>query len=541
MADPNDNDLYRFGSARFVGEEELERAGYFIKTPNSVFIGFFKGRPLWASGQAGICFTAGARSGKFRDVLSYTLCSGILEGGHLVMFDPKGEGGYVSQDQTPDGKHCRFWNPLGLLGLPQDRINPFSHLTWDSPSLFSDMKVSVAGLLMSSGSPNAVYFEHNARRFLEAIGIILTKLNKRLTVPDLYQASLALVRGDQVWLDLAYEMYRSGIDFVESVELEIAAAREDSSGGFKGIVGEIQKSLACLSDPVLLRSVSPPFDFDLAELCREAPLVQFFIQCPAELIAPWAPVIKAIFTGAMIHKSRRPDAPSQTWILDECGQLGIEGGFDLVPRMFTYGAGIGIRPIAVFQHEAQMNALGKDARNIIKSSASLQISFGTRDLDSARMASQTIGRQTLHYDIPVSQRQAHLKARHSLGAVLRGADPFQVARDLEMQAYETNYRHQVGRDVRTAAELLNAPANRMLLQGDGLTGPAWAERYPYSTIPWMAGRFHPNPLYGQHDRVEVQTRFGPRMRKVIVEPVPEAYADLPQYRSGLWSRIGGFL
>ncbi|MCR9089225.1 MAG: type IV secretory system conjugative DNA transfer family protein [Rhodobacteraceae bacterium] len=539
MPDPSENDFYRYGSARFVDEAELEEAAYFTRTPTSIFIGFFRGRPLWWSGQAGICFTAGARAGKFRDVLAYTLCAGIHEGGHLVMLDPKAEGGYVSQNQTPDGKHCRFWNPLGLLGLPQDRLNPLSYLIWSSPSLFSDMKVTAEGLLMSSGSSNAVYFEHNARRYLEAIGIILTKLNKRLTFPDLYNATLALVRGDQTWLDLAYEMHCSGIPFVASVEEEIAAAREDSSGGFKGIVGEIQKAFSCLSDPVLLDSVSPPFDFDLADFCRETPLIQFYIQCPAELIAPWAPVIKSIFTGAMIHKSRKPSAPGQTWMLDECGQLGIEGGFDLVPRMFTYGAGIGIRPVAVFQHEAQMNALGKDARNIIKSSAGLQISFGIRDLESAQVTSKTIGRETLHYDRPVSQRQAHLRARQILGSVLGGADPFRVARELEEQAYETNFREQLGRDVRTPDELLNAPANRMLIRGDGLTGPAWVERLAYYTVPWMAGLFHPNPSYPPYDRVEVQTRFGPRLYRVVVEPVPEIYAHLPQYRHGLWSRLEG--
>jgi type IV secretion system protein VirD4 len=32
----------------------------------------------------------------------------------------------------------------------------------------------------------------------------------------------------------------------------------------------------------------------------------------------------------MIYKARKPDAPAQTWILDECAQL---KGFSLVPRM----------------------------------------------------------------------------------------------------------------------------------------------------------------------------------------------------------------
>ena len=41
-------------------------------------------------------------------------------------------------------------------------------------------------------------------------------------------------------------------DIAERVEEEIAAARQDSSGGFKGVLGEITRAFACLSDPVLL-------------------------------------------------------------------------------------------------------------------------------------------------------------------------------------------------------------------------------------------------------------------------------------------------
>ncbi len=76
-----------------------------------------------ADGDGGLLMVAGARSGKLRDILAYNLFSGICSLETILLLDPKGELAAISQNQTPDGKHCRYWNPLALHGLPQDRVN----------------------------------------------------------------------------------------------------------------------------------------------------------------------------------------------------------------------------------------------------------------------------------------------------------------------------------------------------------------------------------------------------------------------------------
>ena len=103
----------------------------------------------------------------------------------------------------------------------------------------------------------------------------------------------------------------------------------------------------------------------------------------------------------MIYKARQPQAPRQTWILDECAQL---GGFPLVEKLFTYGAGIGIRPWAVFQSVFQMDRLGGGAKNIITSSAQIQSYFAVRDIDTAQAVSRMLGSQTLEYDDELMQK-----------------------------------------------------------------------------------------------------------------------------------------
>lgn len=122
-----------------------------------------------------------------------------------------------------------------------------------------------------------------------------------------------------------------------SFEVAPAAMREDRSGGFQGIIGELQKSVDCLSDPLLAEAVSGPFDFDLGDLCKDDGRPQAYLMVPPEFLELWAPVLKAIFVGCMVEKSKRPNAPRQLWVLDKCGQL---GRFPVIPEMFTCGAGI---------------------------------------------------------------------------------------------------------------------------------------------------------------------------------------------------------
>jgi type IV secretion system protein VirD4 len=531
----HDKEWYRYGSARFATRSDLAASGMLRPSPSATFLGFFEGRPIWGHGDGGLLMVAGARSGKLRDVLAYNLCSGICSASTLLVLDVKGEIAAISRDQTPDRKHCHYWNPLGLHGLPQDRINPAAYLQASSATLFSDMKVFVEGLIPLSGAANASYFELNARRFVEAIALTLVRINGELTLPDLYRTVSLIPAAGKPWLDFAWEMHASGIDLCRTVEAEIAAAREDSSGGFRGILGEMQKAVSCLSDPLLQDAVSPPYDFSLSQLCADQP-VQFYLMAPPEMISPWSPVIKSIFTAAMIYKASAPQAPRQTWILDECAQL---KGFELVEKMFSYGAGIGIRPWAIFQNVSQMDALSRNARRIIPSSAGVQSYFGLRDWDSARLVSDMLGVETLDAYDDVRQGRALRESRTLLQSVLSGGDAFKEAARLEQLIVESRHRTLLRRPLQTPDEVLNMEGDRQFIFADGLPGAIYAERAPYWTQQFMAGRYHPNPYHPPLDRVRVQGRLGPEERPVIVEHVPDVFADYPQYRSGLWSYVGG--
>lgn len=526
------NEEFRFGSAGFADSSDLRRAGFYQQQPNSLMLGFDGKRPIYWNGAGGLLLIAGARSGKLRDVLAYNICCGIYTYSMLIL-DMKGELAAISQDQTKSGKRCYYWNPAGLHGLPQHRVNPGDVLRADSKTLISDIKVFCQNFLPKSGSPNASYFEERAQAFLEAIILTLVMLDGVLTLPRLYEIVNLIPGGGDAWLEFAFEMQETGHEITKSVEEEIAASRNSKSNGFQGILGEMMKALAPLSDPILMDSVSPPYDCSMADLCSADP-AHFYMMPPAEFVESWSLVIKALFVSGMIYKSRSPQALPQTWILDECAQL---GAFPLVTRMFTYGAGIGIRPLAVFQSKEQMKAIGPDAHNIIPASAAVQSYFGVRDLETGKHLSQMMGQQTLAYDESLLQNRAKHAREQAVQALLNGDDPVQTGLTLAHQSKASELRSKQQRSLRTPDEILNMSDNEQIIFADGLSSPILAQRRPYYEQRFMAGRFHPNPYHPPLDKVRVKALFGHRWKAVVTEPVPERFAHLPQYADGTWSYV----
>ncbi len=535
MAAPFSNANDPFGSARFAEPDEIARAGLFTRQPFALMVGFAGRYPLWYSGMGGLLCVAGPRSGKLRDLIAYNICQGIHPETMLILDIKGGELAAISRNQTGDGKFNIYWNPLALHGLRRSRINPVDYLRRDSPTLVSDTKVFCENAIIVSGSGQALYFEGRARELLEAIVLTLVHVNGVLTLPDLYRVLNLLVMGGDSWLDFAFEMTECGFPVAERVEEEIAESRKDSSGGFKGILGELTRAVACLSDPVLLESVSPPYDFSLSQLTESDQAYNLYLMPPAEFVESWALVIKSIFVGAQIYKPRSPSAPRQTWMLDECGQL---GAFPLVVKAFTKDAGAGIRPWAFFQSVKQMTALGPHADDIILSSAALQNWFGVRDEGTATLLSRMLGNETLRHADEQRQEAARQARMQAVQSILQGGDPFKAGIEMAYHARMGRVPNLTSRLLRTSDEILGLPDDRQIIFADGLSHAIWADRRAYYDQPAMAGRYHPNPHHPPQTHVRVMTRRGPVWRPVVTAPVPRALAHYPQYADGTWSYIG---
>ncbi|WP_085619671.1 type IV secretory system conjugative DNA transfer family protein [Thalassospira alkalitolerans] len=523
-----------FGSARWAEPGEIARAGLFDRQPHSLLVGFFQGRALWYSDMGGAACFAGPRSGKGAGLIVQNCCWGIHSPSMLVL-DVKGEIAAVTRDQTPDRKFCLYWNPQGLHGIQGDTINPLDHIRKDSPTLISDTKVFVENALPESGSPQGRFFEGRGKEIVEALSITLTLRDGVLTYPALYRAINQLVIGGDVWLDIAFEMQETRIEFVRRIEEEIASARDDSSGGFKGIIGEITRAFSCLSDPDLMASVSPPFTASMAQMCESDQTYQFYLMPPGDMVEAWAPVLKSFFVNARTYKARAPAAPRQTWVLDEIGNL---GSFPLALKLFTRDAGLGIRPWGFWQSTEQMKALAPGAEKIIPASAALQNWFGIRDDGTAIALSRRMGHETLRYVDEQRRETARHAKRKAVQSMFAGQDPFKAAFDAQHQTRISNIPALKQRALMTQDEVLGLPPGKQIIFADQLAHPILADRFPYYELPFMAGRYHPNPFFPPDTHVQIMTPRGAAWRPVITEPVPRFFAHYPQYRDGTWSRIG---
>jgi len=255
MSAPFNNAANPFGSARFSGPEEAAAAGLFTREPHALLVGFMGNQPLWYSGFGGVLTVAGPRAGKGRDLLLYNICQGIHPETMIILDIKGGELAAVSRNQTGDHKFCIYWNPRKVGGLPAHRTNPVDYINAGNPFLISETKTFIENALPRSGAAQSVYFEGRAHEMVEGMVLTIVKRDWVLTYPALYDVVNLLVRGGDKWLDFAFEMSESGFDIAERVEDEIANAREDSSGGFKGILGEITRAFACLSDPVRIAAL----------------------------------------------------------------------------------------------------------------------------------------------------------------------------------------------------------------------------------------------------------------------------------------------
>jgi len=183
-----DNEQDRYGSAGFIEPEHTSLVPHYSKSKDALFVGLIGKRKLYWNGMGGVLLVAGARGGKLRDILAYSILDGMY-GGTLLILDMKGELAAISQKQTRGRKHCIYWNPAALHGLPQSRINPVDYIHTRNPMLVSDVKVFVENMISLTGSSGAEYFELRGREFLEAIILTLVTIDTVLSLRAFIKSS----------------------------------------------------------------------------------------------------------------------------------------------------------------------------------------------------------------------------------------------------------------------------------------------------------------------------------------------------------------
>ncbi|WP_195820647.1 type IV secretory system conjugative DNA transfer family protein [Roseobacter sp. MH60115] len=539
MSQDDWNARFEQGSARFATEADAIRMKMYRQTATSCFLGLRGGRPLYGDHPGAMLIVAPSRAGKGSELVTPNLMTGVQSGRTQVVLNTKGDLYHITKNQAADDKAVYCWNLDGRPDVPEDRVNPFEGMRWQSRTLESDTKTVCLGLIPDSASGKDKYFTTGGRAIMEALCYAVAKRDGVVTLPALYGATNAVRTGGAAWKRLAEDLADTENPLCQRVRAELDLYHADPhGGGMKDIIGELGNAMSFASDPNAMRAVTPPFSVSIKnDLCSAERFANFYIICEAEKLETHAPIIKALLNMLFLTKARLPGALGQDWILDETALL---GSYPMVETLASYGPGFGIRPWFVFQNFKQADALGPRARQTIFANAQTQMFFGTRDLETCRMLSDMVGRETLEVDDPLTQSRGRHERDAMKRAILMGADPFEVGLAFQQKSYEATHRRKVGRSLMTPDEIRIQLQTKMLLFADGLPGPLLVDRMPYWKRRSLAGKYLPDPYHPPMDSVLVQTRWGQRRRAVITEEVDPRFAHLPQYADGQWSYVEGY-
>ncbi|MBL1419275.1 MAG: type IV secretory system conjugative DNA transfer family protein [Alphaproteobacteria bacterium] len=530
------NEEYRYGSARWATEREMRRAGLFKES--GIFIGFHGKKRVYSDGDAPVIVVAGAGGGKMASFMAYNLCAGSGEE-HEVIIDLRGELAATSiQSLIRTNVYCYIFNPFRLHGLPQDRMNIFDLLDPIDERLHTNAQLMAESIIELSGAGSGKFFELRAIAWLKAILIALTLRDGYVDATTLMEAINSIESDAIKWASLLEFMLNCKFEDVQSIAGEMLAKQQDNPQQFGSFVAEIYAYTSFLNDPVIKASLSDP-TFSLKAITSHEQIAKIFIVIPAEYINQLRALVKLVGTNVMLYKAQSPDSPRVVLYVDEAGQLGRA---DFLMRAFTYGRGLGLRAVALFQSIAQIkHNYYPEAVQEFMSSAATRLYFGVRDFDTAKLISDMAGYQTLQYKTLKQDEAAKKKVEQIRDVFFNGADPLIAGKAHQYYDKVENTRDKQTRKLITPDEVLNMSEDRAIVFMSGKNlHPMQIDKRPYYLERSMAGLYMPNPYHPPTDKVLIKAKWGTRWKKVITEPVPQEFAHYPQYASGEWKYIEGF-
>ena len=534
----------RFGSAGIADYRIRKSAGLY--SPYGAFIGMDEaGRTCRSDQQSAILLCGGARSGKGNLIIPWLVDGAIRDKNgphHIITMDWKGQDSPVAALQVLYGRHSYYFNPRRVRGLASHRMNPLAHLRTDSPTLIADALLSSASWIPYT-DPKAAYFEGMAQKINTAVLVTMTRKNGSVTLPEIADKIAGLGSASEEWLDLEYDISIQPEAAINEVAADLQNLRmgNSDSGGFAGIKNEIARSYTCMMDGQLRDALSPPFDFCFSWLTREdSHPAMVSIMENLEYAETSGPVIKTLYTCALIFKRRAITARPQFWCLNEIGNI---GAWPLAETLSTISAGFDIRAAYVVQSTRQLENIKKGASEVVPNSCGTTIYMGTRSTQQAALISRQLGRVTLRYDdFAMQERARAAKSKAVTDLVLGHGDPITAMMSAEHHDRLAQHQSTMARDLRSVDEVINEKNDRAFVFMPGVLEKPFYARIPkYWTRKDLAGKYLGDPFHAKPGAVEISTWLGQRHRRVVTKPVPTKYADWPQYReNGLWSYVKGF-
>lgn len=536
-----DLEAHQHGSARFASYRDRKKAGLY--SGRGAFIGTDDaGRHCYSDQQSAILLLGGARSGKGNFIASWLVDGRLSSNGvshHIISLDWKGQNGPIAALQVRQGRHIYTFNPRRNPASGYSRMNPLSHLRASSSTLIPDALMCAQSITPFT-DPKSQYFQGMAQKIETGVMVVQARRDGVVTFPALADALAGIGSTSEEFLSLEFDLSRQPEPEIRQIALDLQNFRAGKSegGGFEGIKNEIQKSFTALLDPQMREALSPPYDFDFAWLCEDDfPSTLVNIQEDIEFADISGPIIRALFTSALIHKRRNITSRAQYWLLDEISAC---GAWPLAVKLATICAGYNIRTAYVAQSLKQLDALAPNAGEIIANSCGTAIYLGTRSAAQAKLVSGQLGRTTIEVIDPARREAARAAQTKAMLGAMQGADPLAALAEAAHQDRLARTPTRMARDLRSPDEVMGE-SRRAFVFMPGVLRHAY-----YATVPryWhrrdLAGAYLGDPFHAKPGTVEIATRWGQRHRKVVTEDTPPALREWPQYRElGQWSYVKG--
>lgn len=538
----------RFGSADWSTTRDLKKAG--LLNNGGLHHGFtFEKKPLQIGFHADtpslILGPAGTR--KLTSQIAYQ----TLQAETTVFLDPKGEIAAIS-NLNIDFEHYYF-NPYGLHAsapwfIPANhRFNSLEIIDPDSATFFEDC-LTVAMNLTSKPSGGGGTSEHFWDKAVSTVtGLIMygKEHSPHFSLPDLFNLIGDIQGGGEAdYFSTLHKprMRESRFSVVRQLADELEVKIEKGGAEFTGILSTINRSLKVLGSPALQMTLSGPSTINFKDFLKPEKVRKLFIMIPAHLLEVCGPIVRCMIAALTIEQQRNPLCRVH-FCLDEAGQVG-KGGFEVLPRMYSYGRSSQARVSAYYQNYSQgIASLGKDDFDTIVSNAQSKLILGVGSKHSAQFVIDNIlGQSTYRYLSKAKYDEASFKRTQAITQALSGQDFSQSLLEIARQDDAMHTPDSVARPLMTTEELMDMEPHMGILFINGLgIKPYRYLKWPYFLNPWVAHKFLPNPYHLPHDRIVIPARFGrTRNVKIISEAVPEEIAHLPQYASGYWSYPEGF-
>lgn len=526
-----------YGSAQFASPLDCQQAG--LHKQHGLYIGHdASGRACFSDQMSGLLLCGGARSYKGSFITPWLVDGHYTD--HVINMDWKGQNGSISALQVLQNRRVINYNPRGKTS----HINVLSDIRRNSPTLVPDAKLKAQSIIPLTGVGNSDFFQGNAQRMTEAVTVELARLYDEVTLPLLADHMGLLGSSHEQWLSLEFEMLNSPYPSSRQVAVELQEMRKSSNpnaGGFQGIKGEIDKAFACMSDPQLRASLSPPFDFCFSELVKpDVPAYVVNIMEAMEFAKSSSLVIRMPYTSAMMYKRRHLGSRRQVWIFDEIGNI---GHWPLAVDLATYGAGFGVKPVYVTQSYQQLDNLAPKASSIIANSCGTEINIGVRSNQEADRIAKMCGTTTLALPDTITNERVRLENEQAAQSAIAGqVNAFEAGVMIAQNERLLKHKKKIARQLRTADEVRNTDEHTAYVFMPGVLSGALETRFlPYWMRPDLAGRFLGDPYHSPQGKVEIRGRWGQVFQDIITETAPPEIADWPQYRdTGQWSYVKGY-